>query len=349
MKSKLILVLIIWGWLPIISGAQNEAFELFEQRADDLRLESKKLEDKQKALSKQMHDLEVENKRLRGNATYYQKELVRNETALRQTIQDLYSTDYALRVKIAEIALLEHQVLLLQGEKDSLGRELGNLHTTDSLLKKQLEVVQSELEYVSRGYKIIEEAAKQASIIDNIRHPLGYRRGKLLDVWVAEGGLLNVAKGGSTGLSVYSYLLPSRNLLGGLGIGVDFYSKFNRDGVSYGSFLLAPITASIRGNFGPQDFFALKRDPEALRFNMNWLVDFGWSLLIKDTDTASSYGGNAFISGGIGVLWPQYKTLAIGFSSAIRVQRIKRFDSLGNSDAFLFPMFVMKASFFLRK
>lgn len=348
MANRFLLVLVVWCLFPFIGGTQNEAFELFEQRADELRIESKALETKQKKLSQQINDLQVENKRLRFNAVYNQKELVRNETALRQAMRDLYDTDYNLRVKISEIELLGQQIRMLQTEKDSLSKEIGNLNSMDSLLKKQLDVVRAELSYISRDNQQIKDAAKKESVGNSMQSPRGYRRGKL-SVLVAEGGLLNIAKGGSTNLAVYTYLLPSKNILGGFGIGADFYSNYKSDGVNYGSFFLAPVTASIRGNFGPQDFFTLKRDPETVRFNINWLIDFGWSFLIRDTDTADSYAGNAVMSGGIGMLWPQHRNFGIGFSSLIRVQRIKKFDALDNSDAILFPMFILKLSFFLRK
>lgn len=343
---------LIYFFLVFISyktNSQNQAFTLLDQRLEDMRLESEALGKKQKELAGLVHTLRIENKRLKFNAAYHEKELIRNETALQEALQSLYDTQNKLVLKIAEASVLEQQVKLLQSEKSNLTEQLNNLASTDTLLKKQLKETQDTLSGISKDLNDVLEAAKYESLANSFRYPRGYYR-KKFSVVIAEGGFLNIGQGFTTNVAVYSYLIPSRNILGGFGIGADFYSRYRNNLNRYESFFLLPLTMSFRGNFGPQDFFTLKREIESRRrFNMNWMIDFGWSFLIKDTSNSRSFDSNALMGGGIGLLWPSYRNFGMGFSAGIKIQRLKSYTDPDNSDAILLPMFVLKMAFFLRK
>jgi len=330
------------------SESQNPAFTLLDQRLEDMRAESEALGKKQKALTDQVRLLQIQNRSLRLNASYNEKSLIQNETALKEALQNLYNTQNDLVLKIAESSLLEQQVKLLESEKNNLTQQLSHLASTDTLLKNELKLAQEALSTISKDLKDVQEAAKYESLENSFRYPRGYNK-KKLSVIIAEGGFLNIAQGFTTNVSMYSYLTPARNLLGGFGVGADFYQRYRNNINRYESFFIMPITMSFRGNFGPQDFFTVKRSNPPKRCNINWMMDFGWSVLIKDTSHSRSFGSNALMSGGIGLLWPNYRNFALGLSSGIKVQRLKSYTDPNDSDAILLPMFILKVTFYLRK
>jgi hypothetical protein len=328
------------------AAAQKTAYELLDQRLGDLQKETEQIEDERNQLAQKVRDLQRDIKYWRENSTYYKKQIERSERELTQAIKDLYDTQNMLMVKIGDVALLTQQVGVLQSEKDSLSTQLGNLASTDAFLRKQLDSAKVQIQQVKTEYDEFRERAKMESLEDSFRYPRGYRP-KRFSVFIPEAGLVNVAGGFTVNLSSYTYLIPSRSLLGGFGAGLDFYDRSYQS--NPGSFFIVPVTGTFRGNFGAQDFFTLGRDTSALAFNISWILDLGWGFVVKDTEEARSYGSNVVMSGGVGTLWPFHRNFGMGASAQLKVQRLRRMYSGGSSGAELLPMLILKVSFYLRK
>jgi hypothetical protein len=335
------LIFLIFVTFRLDLEAQPAYYGLLDQRLNDLEKETRKIESERNALAYKVNDLQNVIAQQRKNATLFRKQIERNERALVRVIEDLYNAQNMLLVKMADVSLLTMQIGVIQSEKDSLKEQLNTLSKTESYLHQQLDSTIIQLNRVTSENERFKEQAKESSLNNSMAIPRGYRP-KPFSVYIIEPGIVDITRGFTLDVSSYSYIAPSRSMLAGARIGMDFYSA------NPGSLFAIPISASIRGNFGPQDYFTASTDTAALRFNINWVVDVGWSFLVKDTDTAQPYKPNLFMNAGVGILWPIQQKFGMGLSAQLKMQRLIRTYSSGKT-AELFPLAVFKVAFYLRR